>query len=198
VVFWGLIFVSWLTYPKEHHYSILTHTFSFLGSFESKHNPGAWWIFSIAMLFWGSAAIPLVLYFRRRLAVISRWGAWAGAFSMLAGCVGIMTVAMFPDAHGKVIGDFEWTHIHEKAALLVAVGFTLGILWHGALLVTDRMFRGRSAAASRFAHRKFMWPYLVWTSVVSVGLYFQIKSRPSGYKSNNSNWLRSAHSWIAS
>jgi len=42
VVFWGIILMSLWSYPRDHHYSIMTHTFSFMGSFESKHNP-EWW-----------------------------------------------------------------------------------------------------------------------------------------------------------
>jgi hypothetical protein len=51
-VFWGLIFLAWLGYPAEHKYSITTHTFSFLGSYNEEHSPQWWWLFSIAMLFW--------------------------------------------------------------------------------------------------------------------------------------------------
>ncbi len=174
-VFWGLIFASWMNFPKDHHFSIMTHTFSFLGSFENKHNPERWWIFSIAMAFWGTASVPLMLYFRRRFALISPWGAAVGAFLFLAGCTGIVLIAIFPDAHGKVIGDFEYTHIHMKAAFLVAAAFGLGIPWHALLLLLDWIAGKRSGAPSAFTHGKYLWPYGLWTVMVSVAMYFQIK-----------------------
>ena len=159
VVFWGLIFTAWISYPAENRESIMTHTFSFLGSFESKHNPQWWWIFSIAMAFWGTANAPLVLYAHRPFAAISVWGARAGAGLFLLGSVGIVLIAIFPDARGEVIGNWEWTEIHEKAAIAVAAGFILGILWHGALLLMDLLFSGNN---SIFQHRKFIGPYLFW------------------------------------
>jgi hypothetical protein len=93
----------------------------------------------------------------------------------LMACLGIMTIAVFPDARGKVIGNFEWTHIHEKAALLVAIGFGLGIPWHGILLLKDWFSPRNPRSADGFHHARFVWPYLLWTTVFSVGMYFQIK-----------------------
>ncbi|MCK5863064.1 MAG: hypothetical protein KAH38_11295, partial [Candidatus Hydrogenedentes bacterium] len=58
VVFWGFILLAWIGYPAENKYSIMTHTFSFLGSYKTKHSPQWWWLFSIAMLFWCCAGIP--------------------------------------------------------------------------------------------------------------------------------------------
>jgi hypothetical protein len=174
LTFCGLIFVSWLSYPDEHHYSIMTHTFSFFGSFESKHNPEWWWIFSIAMTFWGCATVPLVFYVYRRFVTVAAWGARLGVLLMLAGCAGVVLVACFPDAHGAVIGDAEWTDIHEKAALLVAAGFGLGIPWLGLLLLKDRFFGRTARNGYRFDHGRLLWPYLFWLTVTGTAMYFQI------------------------
>ena len=173
--FWGLIFICWVIYPEENKYSIMTHTFSFLGSFQSNHNPSGWWLFSAAMVFWGTATVPLVLYLYRRFAAISIWGARAGACLLLAGCVGVVLVALFPDAHGAVIGDVEWTDIHEKAALLIAAGFCLGISWHGILLLKDRFSRRAFIENTRSDYRRLAWPYVFWAVMVGVAAYFQIK-----------------------
>ena len=175
LLFWGLIAHCWIIYPAENHYSIMTHTFSFLGSFESKHNPGGWWLFSIAMVFWGSATAPVVLYLYRRFATISKWGARAGAFLMLMGCTGIVLVALFPDVPGNVIGDWRSTDIHEKASILIAAGFLLGISWYGVLLLKDRFFPGPGGGGSCFNHGRLLWPYLFWGIVVGVATYFQIR-----------------------
>ena len=65
-IFWGLIFLCWVIYPAENAFSIQTHTFSFLGSFEEKHNPAGWWLFTVAMCFWGIAMLPFAAYVYRR------------------------------------------------------------------------------------------------------------------------------------
>ncbi|HNR31630.1 MAG TPA: hypothetical protein PKI11_12140 [Candidatus Hydrogenedentes bacterium] len=172
--FWGLIFIAWLSYPKDHHYSIMTHTFSFLGSFEGKHNPRWWWIFSIAMTFWGCAAMPLAFYIHRRFAVFTKWGARVGTLFLLMGCTGIVLVAVFPDARGAVIGTWEWTEIHEKVAIIAAAGFILGNTWHGLLLVADAFSSRWTGVAPRPARRAILWPYLFWVTLTGIAAYFLI------------------------
>ncbi len=173
--FWGLIFLAWLSYPAEHKFSIMTHTFSFLGSFRPEHNPERWWIFSIAMISWGLLTMPLVLYFHRRMVAISLWGARAGSFFLLLGCVGISLVGVFPDVGTQLIGSIRWTDVHMKAALFVGVGFIVGIGCYGVLLLMDRFYLPTSKYALRFDHRKLMWPYLLWLTVFSVSAYFLIR-----------------------
>jgi hypothetical protein len=169
-VFWGLIFLAWLSYPAENRYSIMTHTFSFLGSFETKHNPEWWWIFSMAMTFWGLATIPLTCYIFRRFRHISFLGAMIGAFLFLCGGVGLIGVAFFPDARGAVIASWEWTEIHEKAAVLTAIGFGLGFPWHGILLIKQRFSQKR--IPYRFQFHRFVLPYAFWGSIFCVAAYF--------------------------
>jgi len=170
-LFWGIIFLCWLAYPAENHYSIMTHTFSFLGSWEAKHNPEWWWLFTAAMLFWASATVPLTLYVHQRFKVISAWGASAGALLLLVGCAGTAMVACFPDAGGLFAGELRWTDIHEKAAITVAVGFVLGIPWHGVLLLRDRFLGGDNG----FNHRRLLWPYLFWLTITGVAVFFQTR-----------------------
>ncbi len=174
LVFWGTIFIAWLSYPKEHHYSIMTHTFSFLGSFESKHNPQWWWIFSMAMVFWGCASIPLAQYIRRRFHPFSKWGARIGALLLTLGSTGIALVACFPDARGTVIGAWEWTDIHEKAAVLAAAGYIFGNTWHGLLLLLDALPAWWTQTAPRVARLLLLWPFLFWLTVTGAAAYFLI------------------------
>jgi len=171
VIFWGLIFICWIVYPTAHRFSIMTHTFSFLGSFVDEHNPQGWWIFSIAMLFWGLATVPLVRYIHRHLVTISAWGAAVGAGLFLLGCAGAVGVALFPDAPGKVVGDWRWTQIHEKAAVLVFAGFGLGIPWHGLMLVRARL----SNAFPHFNYRTLIAPFALWFAVFGTAMYFLTK-----------------------
>lgn len=172
--FWGTIFLAWLSYPTEHKYSIMTHTFSFLGSFDEKHNPGHWWIFTIAMVFWGISNIPVVLYLYRRFATLSPWGALIGCLLMLLGSISIVFVGLFPDARGLVVGQWEYTDIHMKAAPLVAAGFILAIPLYGVLVLRDRLTGYSLRTACQFNHRKLMWPYLFWGAIMSVAIYYQV------------------------
>ena len=174
-VFWSLIFLAWLMYPAENHYSIHTHTFSFLGSFEAKHSPDWWWIFSIAMIFWGCATLPLVFYHRRRFLPISRVGANIGAFFLAVGAVGVICVGLFPDARPELFGGWKWTDIHEKAAVLVGFGFLLGLLCQGALLLRDRAGARHFADHNPAAYRRLAIPYLVWGVISFVGIAFQVR-----------------------
>ncbi len=174
-VFWSLIFLAWLMYPAENKYSIRTHTFSFLGSFETKHSPDWWWIFTIAMVFWGCATFPLVFYHRRRFLPISRIGANIGAFFLAVGAVNVVLVGLFPDARAEVIGSIRWTEIHEKVAVFVGVGFLLGILWHGGMILRDRFGARHFADHYPAAYRRLALPYLVWGVISAIGIGIQIR-----------------------
>ena len=170
MVFWGLIFVCWLIYPAENRFSIMTHTFSFLGRFDSIHNPKGWWLFSMAMVFWGASSVPLVFYRYRRFAAISPRGATVGAFMFLLVCMGTVLVGLFPDSHEKVWGNLELTQVHTQAAFLIAAGSGLGIILHGALLIADALSRRQFGDA----HIRFVGPYALWSIVTGTGLYFLI------------------------
>lgn len=173
--FWGLIFLAWLSFPAEHHFSILTHTFSFLGSFEDKHNPQWWWIFSIAMVSWGLLTVPVVFYSHARFTAISPVGAGIGMFFLFVGCAGISLVGIFPDAHFELIGHMRWTDIHAKASLMVIVGFIFGIITYGILLLKDRCFTAGNPHGMHFDHDRLQWPYLVWSIVLAVSVYFLVR-----------------------
>lgn len=167
--FWALIGLAWLSYPEENHYSIMSHTFSFLGSYEEEHNPRWWWIFSVAMMFWALSMAPIIQYFYRRFAIISRSGAVAGAFLFSVGSVGIAIVALFPDVKAPIFG-VRITEIHEKGAILTAIGFVLGILLHGGLLIYNRF----STRHEAFRMRKLAGPYLLWSGMVFAAAYNQV------------------------
>lgn len=170
VVYWGLVFCAWLGYETEHQYSVNTHTLSALGSFDDKHNPEWFWVFSIAMVYCGITMTPIILYIRRRLASISDSGARVGAWFFLVGCAAIVLTGLFPDAHGSVIGHWQWKQVHRNVAALIAVGFSLGVIWHGILLIRDRLTRKTFAERGRLAYLKLVGPFLVCLPVfVAVG-----------------------------
>lgn len=166
IVFWGLIGTCWLAFPAENSFSIMRHTFSFLGSFQEEHNPQWWWIFSVAMLFWAVAMLPTTRYLYHRFAAVSRTGAAVGAGLFLVGSIGIAIVALFPDSPDLVFGAVRWTEIHEKGAVMCFAGFVLGIGVFGVLLLRDR--------AGHVAHRGLLWPYVLWCGMLGTAAANQI------------------------
>ena len=175
VTFWSVIFLAWLMYPWENSYSIMTHTFSFLGSYDEKHNPEWWWIFSIAMLFWCFSAMPVVLYIYRHFTGLTLWGARLGAALLLTGCVHIGLVGIFPDARGMVFGVARLGEVHKWVAIIAAAGFILGIGWHGLMLLGDLVIAVMRRKPCRLAHGWLLPPYVFWLIVLATASYFLIK-----------------------
>ncbi len=171
LVFWGLVFCAWMGYPAEHKYSVTKKTLSALGSFDDRHNPEWFWLFSVAMVYCGLTMAPVIFYIRRRLMAVSDVGARVGAVFFLVGCAAIILTGLFPDAHQPVIGDWQWRHIHVKVAVLIAVCFSLGIFWHGGLLLRDKLTRETFAEQGRFPYLTLIGPFLVCLPVfMAVGM----------------------------
>ncbi len=163
--YWGLVFCAWLGYPAKNHFSVMTRTLSALGSFDERHNPDWYWVFSIAMIYCGMAMIPVMLYIRRKCATISSTGAAIGAFFFLTGCAGLVLTGLFPDGHGKFLGIWQCRHLHVTAAGSMGFAFALGIIWHGLLLLKDRFSEKTFDTQEKFPYLKFAGPYLVCLSV---------------------------------
>lgn len=207
VIYWGLIMAAWLSYPAEHHFSILTHTFSFLGSFNPEHNPRWWWIFSTAQVLWGITEIPVVFFLCRWFAGVSRWGAALAAFGLWAGCVGIVLVGFIPDVRDLWAWGWRYTDVHTLAALLVAAGFGFGLAVLGFLTGYGWLRSQGQLPALRAALRRVAKPLLFWlcadgTCVFMVlrweGIYAGMKAaavtagRPIG-----SSWAEGLKTWYA-
>lgn len=173
VLFWSQIALCWWIYPAENQFSILTHTFSFLGRWEDYHNPAGWWLFSTAMVLWGVLQIPLVLYAHRRLRRITPWGTGVSTALLLIGSVSISLVGIFPDVRGEVIGSLEYRQLHTWAAIAVFVGYALGIGGYGLVILSDRIRNGADVSAAGLTHGRFTLPFAFWISVVMVAGYFQ-------------------------
>lgn len=172
--FWGLSYLCWLQFPVENAFSIHTHTFSYLGSFNEDRNPTGWWLFTIAMAGWGLASIPLVRHIRRQLENTAPNGARRAGRCLIAGCIGIILVGLFPDARETLIGPIRWTSLHYVGALVLVLGFLIGIPWTAVLV--------RRAATSpdiddtvRSAFKRAWWPHVLFLVEVSVSLLFLIR-----------------------
>lgn len=173
-LFWGLILICWLQYPEEHAFSILTHTFSFLGSFNDDRNPGGWWLFCIAMTGWGVATAPIVRYLHRTIAGAAGKRSRAVLVLLLMGCVGITMVGLFPDARAHILGEVRWTDLHYFGALFLVLGFLIGIPWLGVL--AGRAARNPALDESaRQAFRRARWPHWFFILVTAIALFFLIR-----------------------
>lgn len=171
VGYWALIYCAFRAYTSLHPYSVMTHTLSELGSFDDRHNPEFYWIFTLAMVYCGAAMIPIVLYIRRKVAMASETGAWVGSLFFIVGCVAIILTGLFPDARGKVFGAWEYRHVHMKTAVTIAIGFGVGILWHWVLLLRDMVIHGTFNTEGKLPYLKLMGPFSVTLPVfAAIGL----------------------------
>lgn len=165
-VFWGLIGICWWLFPDEHHFWVLTHTFSYLGSFDADRNPEGWWLFTLAMCFWAVAAIPMARYLARRLEGPAPVLARRGKGWLVLGCAGIGIVGVFPDAGVTFHGEFGLSDLHNLGAVAVALGFIIGASHFAAIVF-------RRSAGARL--RRARWPHGVFLTVTVVALYFLIR-----------------------
>lgn len=169
LVFWGIIFICWRRFPLENAFSIHTHTFSYLGSFELDRNPDGWWLFSIAMVFWGLASMPIVLHNLRKLATARPEGLRLTGVFLATGCVGIVLVGLFPDARGPVVGSIRWTDLHYIGAAVLVLGFLTGI----SRFARSVRWAARDTAldqATRTTFQRARWPQAIFLGVSGVAL----------------------------
>ncbi|HNQ90215.1 MAG TPA: hypothetical protein PKM73_16485 [Verrucomicrobiota bacterium] len=181
-VFWTLILLAWWAYPANHHFSILTHTFSFLGSPNPEHNPRFWWLFSLAMVFWGSSAMPVVLHLHRGFASLAPWLGTAGTACLGLGCVGLVLIGVFPDARHEWHAGLTYSQVHTRIALLTAAAFGSGLTLYGLAALKSALLASGAGAPAGFPHRRAAWPLLFWlvttgTSVFMVLRWAQIYRR---------------------
>jgi len=175
VLFWALIFVAWLSYPAEGQYSIGSHTFSFLGSWNEEHNPRYWWIFTIAMLFWGLSFIPIAYYKFTRFQHVSKYGAMFAAFWLAIGGLGIAGVGLIPDVRDNFYGfGVRWTDVHERFTILVVAGFLFGLTTLNVLLNIDRIRHRHFGEAHGFGLRSLHWPFVMLGIVFAAAIANQL------------------------
>jgi hypothetical protein len=152
VVSSALFLLARLYYPPENHFSILTHTFSFLGSYERRHNPHGFAFFSAGLISWSLLFVPLLFYRHRRLAGVVRGPAIAGTTCFLIGCASLVGVALFPDVRQDFLQDLSYGRIHNKLALFVFLGFLAGMFCDGLVYAKDYVAT-RSGRSPTFRHR---------------------------------------------
>lgn len=176
-VFWGLILLSRILYPARNSYSVMHNTFSCLGSLEEKHNPSRWWIFSLALGFWGFSSIPLAAYIYARFRQISVFCARTGFVLLLAGCAGIIIVGLFPYGRITLPGGIPLNRVHDRAAAVTAGFFIAGILWHAGMLSADALKARSMKSRPLLASKSVLGPYILFFTALLPALYFRIKWR---------------------
>ncbi len=204
VVFWGLILLCWFLFPVENQFSVMTHSFSYLGSFEPFYNPRWWWIFTAAMMVWGAGLVPPVLYVHHRFTHVSRWGAGLAASLLLLGCFGLVLVGVIPSVHEHFLGNQSWAGIHRDAGLLVAIAFCAGIFAHELLLFRDGFTAKR---LGKRGYWRFFWPYLIWWTMVFTAGYFLVKwvfvydemkkAAVAAGRPLEGSWTEALHTWYS-
>lgn len=168
VGYWTLVLCAWKGYPNENNYSIMRDMLSALGSFEERHNPHWFWVFSAAMIYCGLVMTPIILYIRRCTLAIAGRAANVGAFCFLLGCLAIALTGVFPYAHGPAIGNWAWSDLHMKTAVAIAISFSLGVVWFGALLCCRMAIQQPDADQVEYSRLKLAGPFSVCLPIFAI------------------------------
>ena len=210
-VFWALILLTWLAYPSAHHFSILTHTFSFLGSYNPEHNPRYWWLFSVAMGFWAVSELPVVAHLHRAFARGRGGLAWLGSIGLVAGCAGLLLVGLFPDVRAEWRNGIRYTQVHTGAALLVAVGFGAGLVTYLLIWLLGLLRRAlggeRRAGEEPALPGRVGWPLLFWCVCTGTCVFMVLRwervyagmklAAASAGRPIGSAWVEGLKTWYA-
>jgi len=178
VVFF-FFFISWLLYPAELHYSILTHTISYLGDYLK--NPRGWWLFSFGFILLGLGSLPIVWHTHHRVVFIEkRWG-WAGTMGFMIGCMGIALVGIFPDVHGDdFLEDMSMGKAHNLVAIATFIAFAVGITIYAFLFLVTHYPKLHKGKPNIYPNVKTM-PFFVLFAIIGLStLFTQIYARTNG------------------
>jgi hypothetical membrane protein len=152
----------------------MEYTYSSLGSYDSNNNPQWWWLFSVAMTFWGIAMVPIVFYCFRRLASVSKRGATFAAVFMMLGGIGISLIGVFPDVDGKIFDAYAIQNIHKYVALLGTFSYMISFITYGVLFIVQAARDFMAKREATFSYKWFIPPYLVWGGTLAMGVYHMI------------------------
>ncbi|CAL6002196.1 DUF998_domain-containing protein [Hexamita inflata] len=141
VLIWCIYGASYYTfnlsnYPQQ--YSIMTSTFSFLGSWDSERNPKGWYWFTIGMILSFFVEIPLLMYVYQRLKHVDLKLAKVSLVFWFMGVCAQFLVGCFPDANSIIFGKIKFTDIHTSVAIITFLSLLVGAPINGALVAYDR------------------------------------------------------------
>jgi hypothetical membrane protein len=127
--FFFLLFISYLFYPKELNYSILTNSISSLGEFNK--NPG-WIFFSFAMIFAAATNIPMILHNYRKFKGFGIVPAKFGLGLFILANICSFSLAFLPNEYTIYLTEnYTLANLHFQVALVMFIAWPLGIAAYG-------------------------------------------------------------------
>jgi len=166
---WFFIALAYIAYPASE-YSILEHTFSYLGSFDEDRNPEGWYFFSIALFCAAIVFAPLMIYRNRRIRIIEPISGYLILILELIGCIGIFLVGVFPYTGMDYFQDLENRQMHNLVSIFAFGGYGLGIIWESLLMGKDRFAKWPlsfgKGGQKKLDHTKLQYPYIIFFAIV--------------------------------
>jgi hypothetical protein len=160
-IYLALILISLMLYPKDYHYSIMTHTMSYLGNYLI--SPG-WIFFSVGVIFLAIATVPCIRYLENAMRPINDWADEVSTFLFEVSWITMFAIGLLPD----IQIDHWLTHWHVQVATISMITYaTAGALFWG---------RGRKVLKKyTFTFGKFYYIAL------AIMVITQIYARTHGY-----------------
>lgn len=116
--------------------------------------------------------LPLILYYHKRISMISNWATWIGTILQLLGAIGVVLVALIPDneEEDSFIKDLQSGAIHNVVAGVTFLGLGIGNLWYGGLIAYDAIWGDRL-----FNTMRLLPPYIILALIVIMIIILQLK-----------------------
>ncbi len=164
------ILISYLLYPSNANYSILTHTISYLGDYE--RNEKGWYFLSIAFIIISVSISRLIIYIFERVSLIYKKFASFGFISLQIGSLGILLIAIFPDANGEdFFEDLSLGQFHNIISLIAIFGMLIGLIDFGLLFIFDHYSKYRKNKNELYPE-VITLPYFILLGIGGVGMLF--------------------------
>ncbi|HMF33100.1 MAG TPA: hypothetical protein VKK79_16870 [Candidatus Lokiarchaeia archaeon] len=138
ILAFGFLLLSWWLYPPQLHYSIFTHTISYLGDWSK--TPG-WWAWSIAMCVLAISFFPLILYIHRRLNQICLKTARVGSFFGVVACACIFILGFVSDVSQPLVGPLTWDNVHMFFTYGGFGGMGISVIFYSIVFTKDHVPR---------------------------------------------------------
>ncbi|MHA1584658.1 MAG: DUF998 domain-containing protein [Promethearchaeota archaeon] len=169
------LIIARIFYPISDHYSIFTHTLSYLGDYS--RNPRGWFFFSIAMFTMGLSFIGMIFYIHRRIYKIFPIMTWIGTILLEIGAICTILVGFFPDAFGDdFIEDLSMGRVHNIVSSITFFAILSGLIIYGLLFIVDYYPK-----CQRLDHELFptvtTLPYFLTMAIAGFGMLISIISR---------------------
>ncbi|CAL6002212.1 Conserved_hypothetical protein [Hexamita inflata] len=138
ICIWSIFGASYGTFNQVNHYSIMSSTFSYLGSNDKDCNPNGWYWFSIGMFASFFVEIPLIMYIYQRLKLVNYRLAKVSNGFWLVGVCAQFFIGVFPSSKDKIFGNTEFRQFHNPIAVICFVCVLVGAPCSAALVAYDK------------------------------------------------------------